>query len=405
MTSPNVQPAGISDADVRPGNDFFPAFTRGEMTDRRRRTATMMAANSYDALVIWGGFGVLFGSAGGQTNMTWLANYAACIQGYLVVARSGELTFINDIRAHYSVADGVAERLRELSVEKGRIGIVGPHVGRPATRITIPVEHHRIITRALPDTTLVDASDDFEALRFVRSKPELDLLRESGKLCDRVFKEMVAATRPGISGTDLRRLVNVRCAEAGGTYVFCLIGSFPSANLHECYPDYYPTDRKVNAGDVLYTELCLGYGTYWGKIWGTWFCGQPPDEYVHMFEDASRAHNELLNAFKPGTRAQDFDRFAIALKDKGYDIRYPLISGWSAINHNPQAGGAPGSRQGDLVKPFRGWVFREGETFTIVVWICLPGTEKGVWVGTSGALTSDGFESFNDDFPTRPQVA
>jgi Xaa-Pro aminopeptidase len=421
MTAPSVQPAGISDADVRPGNDFFPAFTRGEMMDRRRRAAEMMAAKSYDALVIWGGFGVLFGSAGGQTNLTWLANYAACIQGYLVVARSGELTlilriahhlanaldltFIDDIRAHYSVANGVAERLRELSVEKGRIGIVGPHVGRPATRITIPVEHHRVITRALPDATLVDASDDFEALRFVRSKPELDLLRKSGKLCDRVFKEMVAATRPGISGTDLRRLVNVRCAEAGGTYVFCHIGSFPTANPHECYPDYYPTDRKVNAGDVLYTELCLGYGTYWGKIWGTWFCGQPPDEYVHMFEDASRAHNELLNAFKPGTRAQDFDRFAIALKDKGYDSRYPLISGWSAINHNPQAGGAPGTRQGDLVKPFRGWVFREGETFTIVVWISLPGTEKGVWVGTSGALTSDGFERFNDDFPTRLQVA
>jgi hypothetical protein len=59
-----------------------------------------------------------------------------------------------------------------------------------------------------------------------------------------VFKEMVAATRPGVSGTDLRRLVNMRCAEAGGTYVFCHIGSFPTANQHECYPDYYPNDAR-----------------------------------------------------------------------------------------------------------------------------------------------------------------
>jgi Xaa-Pro dipeptidase len=413
--------AGMNDFDTRPGNDFFPSFTRGEMMDRRRRTADMMKEQGLDALVIYGGFGVLFGSGGGQTNLTWLANYAACIQGYLVVARDGtltlilriahhienarDLTFIDDIRASYSVADGVAERLRELGAEKGRVGIVGPHVGRPTTRITIPVEHHQIITGALPGATLVDASDAFEAIRYVRTKEELNLLRDSGKLCDVVFKEMVEVTRPGITGTDLRRLVNIRCAEAGGTYVFCHIGSFPTANQHECYPDYYPNDRKVNAGDILYTELCLGYGTYWGKIWGTWFCGQPPAEYARMFQDAALAHDALLKEFKAGTRAQDYDRFAVALRDKGYELRYPLISGWSAINHNPQAGGVPDTKSGALVKPFHDWEFRAGETFTVVVWIAQPGTEKGVWVGTSGAVTETGFERFNDSFPAKLQVS
>ena len=414
------RPAGASDTDVRPGNDFFPPFTRAEMMDRRRRTGAMMQEQGYDALVIWGGFGVLFGSGGGQTNLTWLANYAACIQGYLVVNRAGELTlilriahhlsnaydltFIDDIRAVYSVADGVVDKLCELGVENGRIGIVGPHVGRPATRMTIPIEHHRIISGRLPDAVLDDASDAYEAVRLVRTKEELDVLRGAGKLCDSVFKEMVAMTRPGISGTDLRRLVNVRCAEVGGTYVFCHIGSFPTSDPHECYPDYYPNDRKVNAGDVLYTELCLGFGTYWGKIWGTWFCGQPPDVYVRMFADAARTHDALLYEFKPGTRTQDYDRVAVELRERGYDVRYPLISGWSAINHNPQAGGAPGTRQGDLVQPFRDWTFRPGETFTVVVWISLPRTEKGVWVGTSGALSTDRFERFNDDFSTQLQV-
>ncbi|HVZ53442.1 MAG TPA: aminopeptidase P family N-terminal domain-containing protein, partial [Pseudolabrys sp.] len=186
--------AAGADSDTRPGNDFFPSFTRGEMMDRRRRTAAMMKEQGLDALVIYGGFGVLSASPGGQTNMIWLANYGACIQGYLVVARDGELTlvlriahhianakdltFIDDVRAHYSIAEGVVERLRELGAEKGRIGIVGPHVGRPATRITIPVEHHRTITGGLPNATLVDASDPYEALRYVRTSEELDLLRK-----------------------------------------------------------------------------------------------------------------------------------------------------------------------------------------------------------------------------------
>ncbi|HVZ51164.1 MAG TPA: M24 family metallopeptidase, partial [Pseudolabrys sp.] len=274
-----------------------------------------------------------------------------------------------------------------------------------ATRITIPVEHHRTITGGLPNATLVDASDPYEALRYVRTSEELDLLRKAGTLCDSVYKEMVAMTRPGVSGTDLRRLVNVRCAEAGATYVFSHIGSFPTANPHECYPDYYANDRKVNAGDVLYTELCLGYGTYWGKIWGTWFCGEPPAEYRRMFETASQAHDALIDAFKPGTYARDYDRFAIALRDKGYELRYPLINGWSAINHNPAAGGVPDTKTGNIVKPFADWQFRAGETYTVVAWIALPGTEKGAWVGTSGALTETGFERYNDRFPTQLQVA
>lgn len=416
MTTNGFFAAAGADGDVRPGNDFFPSFTRGEMLDRRRRTAAMMQQRGYDALVIYGGFGVLFGSGGGQTNLIWLANYAPCLQGYLVVARDGtltlilrighhianarDLTFIDDIRARYSVAEAVAERLRELGVGGGRIGLVGPHVGRPATRITVPVEHHRILAGALPQAQFPDASDDFEALRFVRSRQELDLLRAAGKLCDAVYQEMVAATRPGVTGTELRRLVNVRCAQAGATYVFCHIGSFPTADPPESYPDYYPNDRKVNAGDVLYTELCLGYGTYWGKIWGTWFCGEPPAEYRRMFADAAQAHDALLAAFKPGTQAKDYDRFALALQEKGYDLRYPLISGWSAINHDPQAGGVPGA-SGEVTQPYADWVFRAGETFTVVAWIALPGSEKGVWVGTAGALTAGGFERFNGDFAAR----
>jgi Xaa-Pro aminopeptidase len=216
---------------------------------------------------------------------------------------------------------------------------------------------------------------------------------------------MVAMTRPGVRGTDLRRMVNVRCAEAGATYVFCHIGSSATADPMHMYPDYYPTDRKVNAGDVLHTELCLGFGNYWGKIWGTWFCGQPPADYATMFADAADMHDRLAATIKPGGRAAEFDRYALELKAKGYDLHYPLLSGWSSINHDPQAGGVAGEKTGNLVAPYRDWQFRAGEPYTLCVWITRSGTERGVWVGTSGAISDSGFERFNTGFPSGLPVA
>lgn len=409
-----------ADGEFRVGNDFFPPFSRTEMTDRWQRCAAMMEAQGYDALVLWGGFGVVFGAPAGQTNLSWLTNYAPCIQGYAVIGRDGVptivmrlghhavnarlITFVEDIRANYSVAQGAAERVAELGAAKGRIGIVGPHVGFPQTRITVPVEHRDILTEALPEAEFADASDDFESLRRVRSGEELDLLRRAGAFCDSVYRDVIDATKPGVTCTELRRIVNIRCAEEGATYVFCHLGAQPMANPADNYPDFYPIDRPVAPGDALMTELCLGYGTYWGKIWGSWFCGEPTDAYARMHDDAVAAHDAVADSLKPGLRAADLDAHAEALAGKGYELHYPLVNGWSAINHIPRAGAIAGTRQGGQVEAFRDWEFTAGETYTLVAWVGEPGTKRGLWAGSAGAIGAEGFERFNGPVATARHI-
>jgi Xaa-Pro aminopeptidase len=410
----------IVDLAIPPLNDFFPPFTRGEMTRRRHLVAAGMADQSFDALVIWGGLGVVFGTSPGQTNLMWLANYSACMQGYLVVSREGDLTliirfaaqvqnakditFIDDIRGNYVIEETVVDRLKELRVEKGRIGIVGPHVGRPATRITVPVEHYRTLTESLPDATIENASGWYESLRIVRSEEEIDLLRKAGKLGDSIYKQMVEASRPGATNRDLRRLVNVRCAEQGATYVFGHIGSFSAENPSN-YADYYPTDRRISVGDRLMTELCVGYGNYWNKIWGTWFCGEPTEEYRRMFEDAREIHDAVVSAARPGMRGAEFDQFAQIASEKGYEVLVPIIHGWSSINHDPAFGSAPNTKASKISDKFKDWVLHAGETYTVVGRILNLKTARGLWVGSSGVITRDGYETFNNDVTTSIQCA
>jgi Xaa-Pro dipeptidase len=405
----------ILDSEIPPLNDFFPPFTRGEMMRRRNLVATGMADQSFDALIIWGGLGIVFGTSPGQTNLMWLTNYSACMQGYLIVSREADLTliirfaaqvqnakditFIDDIRGNYVIEETVVDRLKELKVDRGRIGIVGPHVGRPATRITIPVEHHRIFTESLPNATFQNASDWYEALRIVRSEEEINLLRKAGKLGDSIYKQMIESSRPGATNRDLRRLVNVRCAEEGATYVFAHIGSFHAKNPSN-YADYYPTDRRISAGDRLMTELCVGYGNYWNKIWGTWFCGEPTEEYRQMYEDAREIHNAVVSAARPGMRGAEFDEFAQTAAEKGYEVLSPIIHGWSSINHDPAFGSVPDTKAATMSENFRDWVLRAGETYTVVGRILKLKTGRGLWVGSSGVITKNGYESFNSDVTT-----
>ena len=410
----------IVDSAIPPFNDFFPPFTRGEMMERRHRVATGMADQGFDALVIWGGLGIVFGISPGQTNLMWLANYAACMQGYLVVSREGNLTlilrignhvqnakditFIDDIRANYAIEEAVVDRLKELKVNKGRIGIIGPHVGRPATRITVPVEHHQTFTNSLPNATFENATGWYEALRFVRSEEEINLLRKAGTLGDSLYKQMIEASQPGVTNRDLRRLINVRCAEEGATYVFCHIGSFSTENLTN-YPDYYPTDRRISVGEKLMTELCVGYGNYWNKIWGTWFCGEPTEEDRQMFEDAREIHDAVVSAARPNMCGAEFDKYAQIAAEKGYEILRPIIHGWSSINHDPAFGSMPNTKASKVTERYKDWVLRAGETYTVVGGISKQNTGKGLWVGSSGVITQNGYERFNSDVTTSIQCA
>jgi hypothetical protein len=209
---------------------------------------------------------------------------------------------------------------------------------------------------------------------------------------DRIFE----LSQVGATPRQLRRAMDVVAASAGATYPFGHIGAISMADPAGYYPDFYPVDEPIADGSVVMTELALGFGNYFAKLWGSYFVGEPTADYRRLFEVAAEVHDTLERELKPGLTGRDVNRFLEPITAAG--LEQPanvLVGGWSAMNHPPQMGALPSSLSAPFTQPFLDVPLQPRQTVTIQAWLNIPGTNKGLWVGSSGVITDNAYESFN----------
>jgi Xaa-Pro aminopeptidase len=400
-------------------NDFFPPFSAQEYANRFRTIRASMKEKGLDALVVYGAYH-WGGTDTGQVNALYLANYTAIPHSYVVLPLTEDPSLFVSFASHAtnakdcsSIADvrvggfdlitAVGTRLKELKLEKGKIGIVGP---LPSWwTITLPHEHHVHLHQTFPNATFETVTDWFEDFRLMKSDEELARLESAGALCDVAHEEVILASKPGVRHSDIRAIMDGVANRFGGRYPFSHIGSTPMANPDRCYPDFFPTHQTLKAGDVVMTEVALGYGLYFGKIWGTYFMGEPTPEYRKLFDDAVAVHDKAIAEIKPGMCGRDIAKFVEPFKEAGYYTALPLLSGWSTYNHRPHAGAVEDPNIPSRLGPRDlEWVYKPGQVVTIVAYPFIKGTKKGLWVGTTCYFTKDGLKKLHNYPVTKLRV-
>ena len=101
---------------------------------------------------------------------------------------------VKDVRHSRSgrYADIMVERLRELKLERGRIGLMEID---PRHNDYMPVNQYNVLRHNLPDAELVFTSGFLHELLSVHSEEELECVRVAGKLCEDAMNAMVARAR------------------------------------------------------------------------------------------------------------------------------------------------------------------------------------------------------------------
>lgn len=388
------------------GNDYYPAFSKAEYQRRYKMIREAMKEKGLDCLLVYGAYNV-GGTDPGQVNMVYLSSYAAALNGYVVFPLKEEPTLIICIALHLPNAKdisviedvrsspgrdievGVVQRLKELGMEKANIGIVGP-TGTWYS-FTIPVEQYNYLKQQLPQAKFQTVTPWYEGLRLVKSEEEIRYMERACAMTDVAHEEAFLATRPGVRHSDLRAICESVATRLGGKFPFSHIGSTSMANPQRYYPDFWPTHRTIEAGDMVLTEISLSYGGYCGKIWGTYFIGEPTKEYRELFELAAAVHDNAVKGLKPGMTGKDVKKFAEPFKKAGYTTAVPLILGWSHQNHPPSAGaldGSPGAKmetQSDL-----DFVFKPGHFVNVISFPVTPDLKRGLWIGSTLVFTKDG---------------
>ena len=183
-------------------------FSKAEYERRYRALRAKMREHKLDVLIVPGG--PSHWSFGG--GMLWLTGHWEwhALSSYVLVPLEGDPTLIysmggthaeavrrqvevavKDVRHSRNgrYADVMVERIRELKLERGRIGLMEID---PRHADYLPVNQYNVLRENMPDAELVFTKGFLHELLSVHSAEELDCVRKAGVLCQKAMEAMVA---------------------------------------------------------------------------------------------------------------------------------------------------------------------------------------------------------------------
>jgi Xaa-Pro aminopeptidase len=164
------------------------------------------------------------------------------------------------------------------------------------------------LQRALPSTTFVRASEVTAAIRMVKDHDEIAALQAAAAAVDAIAAEM--RSRPFAGRTELdvhRELVERMLALGHERANFAIV----AAGAHAASPHHEPSAERVIEPDEL--VLCDFGGTmkgYCSDITRMFHVGEPSRDIERAYLILKRAHQEAIEAIRPGTPCEAIDAAA-----------------------------------------------------------------------------------------------
>jgi len=150
----------------------------------------------------------------------------------------------------------------------------------------------------------VSATWGVEELRRVKSADELTRIRQAAELSDRGYQHFAQAAEVGMTEYELVAEVEAFLKSNGAEDNFMLIASGGT----EVVGMKPPTERKLQPGDSVTTELTPQIDGYWAQICRTLVIGEPSSKQLEAFAIFAEARQAAEDVLKPGVNIADVAR-------------------------------------------------------------------------------------------------
>ena len=165
--------------------------------------------------------------------------------------------------------------------------------------------------------TLVPQLGLIEAMREVKSADELELLRASTRLNETVFQSVYATIEPGMTEREIALALELTMREMGAEGPsFTTIVAF---GTNAARPHAVPTDRELQAGDLVLIDMGLIHRGYCSDMTRTFVAGRPDRTYIDRHRVVRAAMQAGIGAIRAGVTGAEVDRVARqVIADAGY---------------------------------------------------------------------------------------
>ena len=218
------------------------------------------------------------------------------------------------------------ERIKELRLEKGTIGIAGLAGLFRAPEGIIPYSSVKAIQEAFPHAKLVNATELMQEIRSIKSDEEISFLERSAAIIEKTIETMAQTARPGVSEKELYGTMIHAMLSNGGELPTLF---FLSAGPEISNSSFVPTDYRIQSGDRIVNEIEAKYGGYAAQAVSPAVIAKPKQEYQEMIDLSRACFDAILAAMKPDvTFGALFDVYTRTVEDHGqgkYLWNHPMM--------------------------------------------------------------------------------
>lgn len=364
----------------------YPRFSQGEMARRRQAIEDLMASKSVDHLLI-------YGIGGRGSAVTWLSQWLVTNEAQLVVSPSERDALFVQYFNHVPLAVKLASEatvdwggastistsiseLRRRGAAHGSVGIIGP----------LPLAGSRALEAAFG--TVLDLNADYHRLRLIKSPEELVWFRLGARLADLSIEALSEQLRPGDSERDLVKIVEMAYHSYGGVNGIHYFAVNAMSDPQYCVPRQHPSNRLVQWGDVLTTEITANFFGYGGQVLRTFSVGEELSPlYKELHDVADLAYREIVKCLVPGTHVAQLVEAARVIENAGFTTFDDLVHGYGGGYLPPILGSLSRANE-----PIIDMVLREGMMLVVQPNVVTTDHRAGVQTGECLVITPNGPE-------------
>lgn len=280
-----------------------------------------------------------------------------------------------DIVGHVDTEDAMDVLHRTASARIGSLR----KIAIEKTHMT--VDRYEALDRLFSNPDFIALDDKINAMRVIKDKAELQILREAAELADYAIEIGANALREGITEIEVMTEIELALKKRGVTHM-----SFDTTVLSgpkAASPHGKTGDRKIRKGDFVLFDLGVVHKGYCSDITRTLAFGEPDEEQKAVYDVVLRAELAAVNAVKPGVTAAELDQTSRrVIENAGYGEYFTHRLGHGLGISVHEFPSLHGSNQ---------MAMEAGMVFTIEPGIYMPG-KVGVRIEDDVAVTDNGVE-------------
>ncbi|MET0501912.1 MAG: Xaa-Pro peptidase family protein [Candidatus Binatia bacterium] len=367
----------------------YPTFSVQEMASRHRTIETLMEQEGVDALLI-------YGTGRYSSDVYWLTDWPCSREAYVLFQNGKEpvvllqlfnhfpmarvMSVVKDVRwAGANTLNSVTDLFRERGLESKKIGLVG----------ALPYQHYNRLREQFANASFADVSGKLRIMRTIRSAEEIERIRLASRLTDQSIEALAHGLKAGLREDQIAAIIEPVYLKQGGYAGIHFMSSMPMRQPDFPVPAQFQSDRKLQKGDCLITEISGAHSGYSGQIHRTFSIGEGPiTEWRQMHDAAVEAFEVLSKVIKDGATTTEAEEAAEIIHKRGYSTYDDLVHG---VNQYPPIFQTKTRKRHDS----REMVFRENMVIVIQPNLITQDETMGLQFGETLVVTKNGCESLN----------